>query len=400
MTSPFRSILAFFSVPLLAAPVVLAAAQPLPPVFDFRYALGPATCTSGRMVSHRPDWWQDLRVVGRDSDWNLRISVVYEPVDAPVTIWGWSTDPRSGSSDRQGSWVHADEGSGGYAEYFVRVSRRTPSVFGVAVGNASCADTITYRLQGEWTDSRDHAVPALSDGFPYNDLEYVDLVHGGDVSNESRQLWTTNPDFYIRLAGPEDIGDCRTGRRVSFDLLNFWRSLVPVLAEQLTGVPYRGLISAGCRDRPDEDGVITVHYTTPDEYIGDWGDAAGRARVGAWKGRIWIRSATGGVSPEVLVPEYDGHLIAHEVGHAFGLLHPGPVLEARDPDIVMISGGNWSRMFFTALEEAASRRMYERNRDRGYCGDPRGVACRAAPSSLRLDRSDAGRREPPLLVLP
>ena len=79
-------------------------------------------------------------------------------------------------------------------------------------------------------------------------------------------------------------------------VLHYWRALIPVLAEQLTGAPYIGRIRAGCQHRTSEYGVVTVTYVTPAEYRKETGRAwpvgsGAKAYVGSTYGRIWFAYA-------------------------------------------------------------------------------------------------------------
>lgn len=57
---------------------------------------------------------------------------------------------------------------------------------------------------------------------------------GGFESASSYVLWNPSPQFYNRTGGPEG---CTSDWRMHVETLHYWRALITVLAEQLTGVP-------------------------------------------------------------------------------------------------------------------------------------------------------------------
>ena len=213
------------------------------------------------------------------------------------------------------------------------------------------------------------SVPHQSDGMSYDDELYRHLVYNDyDEPGEHRRSWVLpydSPNFYIRLGAPS--GRCAHNWRVTWREFHFWRAIVPIVAEQLTGNPYEGRVEVGCEDRAPRYGWVTVRYVTPAEYEAergkDWGDAWAKARIGDTHGKIWMR--------------YDGRplrqpssavqkLIIHEIGHAFGFYHTDRHGGSMQPDFFQ---GD-TLMLFSGPEENAARRAYRAGRGARYCGDP------------------------------
>ena len=215
-------------------------------------------------------------------------------------------------------------------------------------------------------------IPHNSDRMDHDDRLYRELIYdaydnpgGTEWSDRSWVLRTKAPKFYIQLGN--EYGRCGNQARVSLLAMHFWRAIIPVLAEQLTGVPYPHRVEADCAVREDEYGWVTVKHVTPEEYFEEteqeWGHAAGRARAGWHTGRIWILHEGQPAQP---TDEYRA-LVAHEIGHAFGLKHTGR------RGAIMESGG-WTKPntlhVFTPAEENAARAAYRVGRGARYCGDP------------------------------
>lgn len=219
---------------------------------------------------------------------------------------------------------------------------------------------------------RQARIPHNSDRMGHDDALYRDLIYdahdnpgGSESSDRSWVLLTKSPKFYIQLGN--EYGRCGQQARVSLLAMHFWRAIIPVLAEQLTGVPYPHRVESGCAVREEEFGWVTVKHVTREEYFEEteqeWGDALGRARTGAHTGKIWILHEGEAAQP---VDWYRG-LVAHEIGHAFGLNHTG-----RRGSIMETDG--WVKPntlhVFTPAEENAARAAYRAGRGARYCGDP------------------------------
>ena len=215
-------------------------------------------------------------------------------------------------------------------------------------------------------------IPHNSDRMEHDDELYRDLIFdaydnpgGTEWSDRSWVLRTRSPKFYVQLGN--EYGRCGASARVSLLAMHFWRATIPVLAEQLTGVPYPHRVEAGCAVREDKYGWVTVKHVTPAEYLEEteqeWGTAVGRARTGAHTGRIWILHEGEPAQPTDQYRE----LVAHEIGHAFGLHHTSR------RGAIMVQG-SWAKRdtfhVFTPAEENAARAAYRVGRGARYCGDP------------------------------
>lgn len=298
--------------------------------------------------------------------WNVRAAVAFAPPTALVDLSFY----RPG-----GATLGEVVGDGGYLEVTARLPRGPIRRLAVCVGpGADNNGAVIYSVHAGLAGNTDTRVPSASDWTEYDDELYRHLIfddhetRGRLGTATSRVLRNRAPRFYIRLGGPEG---CQEGFRVPLYAMHFWRAIVPVLAEQLTGAPYPYRVEVGCENRPDRPGWVTVHYTTEEEYGDDWGHALARARVGASRGRIWIRW-----SPHWGGTFRDQHrrTIAHEIGHAFGLLHTnreGSIMRpGAGASLEETHNAKVDVYVFSAGEEDAARRAYRAGRGARYCGDP------------------------------
>ena len=174
-----------------------------------------------------------------------------------------------------------------------------------------------------------------------------------------RVLSDPSPNVYIRLGNP-------TGTRqvVSGDRQDHIRRAVPALAEQITGQPYHGRIEAGIEERGDREGWITVRFVTRAEHP-DIGARCGLATPGSDPGSIWIAYD----DDRCFQNGYFGRLLAHELGHAFGLWH------VADSKAMMSSEAGSDTEWFTERERYHAQLAYEVGRGAGYCGWPFSPGC-------------------------
>ena len=259
-------------------------------------------------------------------------------------------------------------GTNGFLEVESRLPRgeATPLVVWVCLSDAgSRPPPVPYTLYGYLVGRVPEAIPHAGDRTRYDDQLYRHLIFGeyDDPEKESRVLPFPSPKVYVHLGGPRGCGK----RRVPATVAHYWRAVVPIIAEQLTGLPYPYRVDVGCRPREAHWAWIMVKYVTPAEYFEetgrDWGNANAKASVGAGLGKIWIRYD--GRPAEL--GTFEEELIAHEIGHAFGLHHTnrrGTIMRPGDFNL------RDTFQLFTPAEEAAARRAYRAGRGARYCGNP------------------------------
>ncbi len=262
----------------------------------------------------------------------------------------------------------------GHLQVFGWASPSIKDALWVCIGlyPAGSARTVTYEVQASFVGWPRRTHPTAAEWTRYNDRLYREIIfndHDEPDQFGSAVSWVRSnptPRFYIELGGPNG---CENGNwRLSVETLHFWRAIVPTLAEMITGIRYSHPVEAGCRSIPVEQrmghgsALVVVSYVTAAEYkaeTGDeWGGAAGRALLGG--GRIWIHN-------DSWKPDEDHQeLIAHEIGHVFGLRHTSGHGEMMNPRTY-----NADFPFLTRAEEDAARRAYEAGYQSRYCGDPR-----------------------------
>ncbi len=224
----------------------------------------------------------------------------------------------------------------------------------------SASDTVTIQVSTPTT----RPVDARFDDQFWRELVFRQFDNPGTVDRyRTLVLETTSPNFYIRM------GDATGRRAVSIGQRDHMRRVIPRLAEQLTGQPYRGRIEDGIADL-EQPGWITVRFITPEEEPGIAEGSCGRVGTIGDFINIWIVRR-----PNCLrrFPE----LFAHEFGHAFGFGH------VADRSALMARG--WTGIDqFSAREVYHARLAYEVGRGQRYCGWPFSPTCfpRTALGSL------------------
>ena len=315
---------------------------------DRAFGLDFATHMDVRVVlTWRPDTaWMTLDVNPRKTKMTTRQPYAYPPYSTSTTRGGGRIEVTAGLL--AGATLSAT-----YAAY---------------VGTPPIDYRLTYEVIGPAVR------PAYDEGYWNDEVDaglYDEMVYGAlgrtdpDESGPYESSWirsNPSPRIYIRLAGPDDPGDCSTGWRVHNEDMRLWKSVVPVVMEQLTGIPYRHPVESGCADVPDRNGWITVHYTTPAEYEDEdegreWG-ANTWARAYVSGSRIWIREDLSGWGSATVRAESMKHLIAHEIGHVMGFLHvdPSRLSGGRKP---VMGRGTYDGVFFTPDEVDAARAAYK-----------------------------------------
>ena len=101
---------------------------------------------------------------------------------------------------------------------------------------------------------------------------------------------------------------------------NVWipriRDRIGSVVHQLTGERWRGQFLTG-PERADQDRWITIRFIDYADRPDFRQTACGHSFVGSTVGRIYLNTAR----RACLAPVYFPHLLAHELGHAFGLFH-------------------------------------------------------------------------------
>ncbi len=311
-------------------------------------------------------WWRSFDVPRRSAAQHVRVTVAAPAsVDLQVSFdsdfhddWDW---------DSYDDFTVGQDG-------FFQLTHLFPEGARVTAAVSVCDDkksALTFTARAHVV--RQARIPHNSDQMEFDDQLYRDLIFdaydnpgGTEWSDRSWVLNTKSPKFYIQLGN--EYGRCGDRARVSLLAMHYWRAIVPILAEQLTGVPYPHRVESGCAVREPEFGWVTVRHVTAEEYFAEtgkeWGaNNDGRSMKGAHRGKVWILHKGRPAQPD----DYYRRLVAHEIGHAFGLSHTGV------KGAMMENGWQTKRgtlHVFTPGEEAAARAAYRAGRGARYCGDP------------------------------
>ncbi len=162
---------------------------------------------------------------------------------------------------------------------------------------------LPWALTDTWNDV---TMIQQSGGFDYNFwLEFIrdNSDEPGGYADEYLWRWNNgNPNFYIRTTGMSSNDETA--------IRNSLASIVSSFTDGRLGV---GSIQSGTEDR-NQAGWITIVIEELD------GDTAGKARLGADPGRIWL-DPQDDLAAGCVADHFSLGVFSHEVGHALGFRH-------------------------------------------------------------------------------